>query len=339
MLVVLGCCVPGVRAQEGSVSKPIRFRLPVETYVRNYVEPRLATWMKWDRYEESSAQYRERVSDENKKRKIGEWEQEALAVYKKKYAETVEWRQFRIDGAYDPDNETMLIHSDQFGKFTVNVPRGAAARLFVEQFDSLRVSDPDFYFSGNTVGLDRLTYILPSTGQQFVYDSREQHPYTDMNIAYEQGPVDISLDDVVRPSQTIAKNTVVLGASDVDARIPRTGVIHDDLYVAIIGNENYFYESRTRFSANDARIFHEYCRQTLGVPAANIFMKEDATYGDMLKAIQFLRNAATAKKGNIRVMFYYSGHGMSDLKDNSMYLIPVDGSSLTLQAALKGEQL
>jgi hypothetical protein len=338
-LVLLGCCLLAVRAQDGAVSRPLQFRLPVEMYVRNYVEPRLTTWMKWDRYEESSAQYRERVSDENKKRKIGEWEQEALTVYKKRVAETIKWKEFRIDGAYDPDNETILIHSAQFGRFAVNVPRGTAARQFVEQFDALQVSDPEFYFSGNTLGLDRLTFILPSTGQRFVYDSKEQHPYTEMNIAYEQGPVDLSLDDVMRPAQTIAKNNVVLGASDVDARIPQTGVIHDDLYVAIIGNENYFYESPTRFSANDARIFNEYCRQTLGVPAGNIFLKEDATYGDMLKAVQFLRNAATAKNGNIRVMFYYSGHGMADVKDNSMYLIPVDGSSLTLQAALKGEQL
>jgi hypothetical protein len=338
-IVLLGCCLFSVQAQDGTVSRPLQFRLPVETYVRNYVEPRLTTWMKWDRYEESSAQYRERVSDENKKSKISEWEQEALGVYKRKYAESSAWKQFQIDGAYDPDNETILIHSAQFGKFAVNVPRGIAARQFVEQFDSLQVAEPEFYFSGNTIGLDKLTFTVPSTGQQFVYNSKEQHSYTDMNIAYEQGPVDISLDEVVRPSQSIAKNTLVLGASDVDARIPQNGVIHDDLYVAIIGNENYFYESRTRFSANDARIFHEYCRRTLGVPASNIFLKEDATFGDMLKSIQFLSDAAKAKGGNIRVVFYYSGHGMSDLKDNSMYLIPVDGSSLTLQAALKGEYL
>jgi hypothetical protein len=166
-LIVPGGCLTGLRAQDGSISKPLQFRLPVETFVRNYVEPRLATWMKWDRYEESGARHRERMQEDSKKQKISAWEQEAL-----------------------------------------------------------RVSGPEFYFSGNTVGLDRPTFTLPSTGQQFVYNSREQHPYTDMNIACEQGPVEISLDGAVRPPQAIARNTAVTGSPDVDARIPKTGAIH-----------------------------------------------------------------------------------------------------------------
>jgi uncharacterized caspase-like protein len=111
------------------------------------------------------------------------------------------------------------------------------------------------------------------------------------------------------------------------------------VYALIIGNENYFYESPTRFSANDAKVFKAYCTKTLGIPENNIFAKEDATYGDMLRSIQFLKNASGANNGNVRILFYYSGHGMSDIKDNRMYLIPVDGSSATLQAALKAEFL
>ncbi len=70
------------------VTAPLQFRVPVETYVRSYVEPRLQTWLKWDRYEESTQQYKERTSDENRLSQITKWENEALAIYKKKYADS-----------------------------------------------------------------------------------------------------------------------------------------------------------------------------------------------------------------------------------------------------------
>lgn len=59
----------------------------------------------------------------------------------------------------------------------------------------------------------------------------------------------------------------------------------------------------------------------------------------MLTSIQFLKNAAKAKNGNTHVLFYFSGHGMSDIKSNGMHLLPVDCSSTTLQAAVKAETL
>ena len=117
------------------VTAPLQFRVPVETYVRSYVEPRLQTWLKWDRYEESTQQYKERTSDENRLSQITKWENEALAIYKKKYAETINWNQFHIEGDYDPDNECFLIRSEQFGQLTVKVPRGKTAKEFISYFD------------------------------------------------------------------------------------------------------------------------------------------------------------------------------------------------------------
>lgn len=242
MIALLGCCLTAVRAQDGLTSKPVRFTQSLDAYLREYVEPRLATWMQEDRQKETRVQFRERVSEENRKQKIAQWEQEALDVYKKKYKE---------------------------------------------------VSGEDF--------------VAPKP-----------------DIAYEikaAGPDDSA------------------GVADVDADIPQTDIINSDVYAVIIGNEDYAYESTTRFSARDAGIFYEYCRKTLGIPSQNITVKENATYGDMLRSIQFLSDASKAKNGNIRILFYYSGHGMADLRDNSMYLIPVDGSSLLPQAALKAEYL
>ncbi len=321
-------------AQDNAVSKPLYFRLPLEEYVRIYSETKLAEWIKWDRYAESTEQYRERVSEENQHRQIAKWEKEALAAYKMSYMETTRWDRFAVEGKYDPDNESVQIVSPLYGQFTVHVPKGETARIFVEQFDRITLSDPDFVFSGDQVGLRKLTFILPG-GKQVVYDVQTAHPYSDlhdewMNISVE--PVDV--DKVIRP----AKQAGIL-APDVDRDIPRTRMKNENVYVVIIGNENYFYESPTRFSANDAQTFYQYCIHALGVPERNITLKVDATYGEMLKSLQFLKDASRSKNGDVRILFYYSGHGMSDIKDNKMYLIPVDGSSMTLQAALKAEHL
>lgn len=326
-------------AQITGTSAPLRYRVPVETYVRSYVEPRLQTWLKWDRYEESTKQYKERTSEARRNAQIKKWEQEALAIYKKKYAEMVDWNQFHIEGDYDPDNECFLIRSDLFGQLTVKVPRGKMAKAFMEHFDSVEVSNPDFFFSDNYVGLDKLTFTLPD-GQQAIYDSRAQNTYAHLNISYDPELMklaNVNIESRDRKQFQALQQSYSL--SDVDKQIPQTGVVNDETYAVIIGNEHYHYESQTRFSMNDAKVFYEYCTRTLGIPSRNIFSKIDATYGDMLTSVQFLKNAAKAKNENIRVIFYFSGHGMSDIKTNGMHLLPVDCSSTTLQAALKAENL
>lgn len=335
-LILVGFFFDGIAQDNTAVSSPLQYRVPVETYVRSYVEPRLQTWMKWDRYEETTAQYKERTNEANRTAQIKKWENEALSIYKKKYAETVDWNQFHIEGDYDPDNECFLIRSEQFGQLVVKVPRGEKAKNFISSFDSVKVSQPDFYFADHYIGLDKLTFSLPN-GDSYAYDSRDQHTYQQLNVAYDPDLLNLSeidLSDEHR-RETLQTNLV----SDVDVRIPQTNYANDDTYAVIIGNEHYHYESQTRFSANDAKVFYEYCTRTLGIPSRNIFSKVDATYGEMLRSIQFLRNAAKAKNGNIHIVFYFSGHGMSDIRTNGMHLLPVDCSSTTLQAALKAETL
>ncbi|GHT32021.1 hypothetical protein AGMMS49574_14790 [Bacteroidia bacterium] len=240
-----------------------------------------------------------------------------------------------MEGEYDPDNESVLISSTQFGTFTLPVQRGAVAKQFVSQFDLLNVSQPDFLFSGNTIQLDKLTFSLPS-GETFAYDSKSPSKYV-KPLSNESVTSNPASGGVVPPASMIPPKQIA--TKDVDTDIPEINRMSQDVYAVIIGNEHYLYEAETRFSANDANVFKAYCTKTLGIPEKNIFEKTDATYGEMLQSIQFLKNASEANNGNIRLLFYYSGHGMSDIKDNRMYLIPTDGSSMTLQAALRAEQL
>ena len=58
--------------------------------------------------------------------------------------------------------------------------------------------------------------------------------------------------------------------SEVDTDIPGSQVMRNDTYALIIGNQNYRFVSNVPFAKNDATIFSEYCKNTLGVPASNI---------------------------------------------------------------------
>ena len=325
-----------LHAQRDAVSKPLSFRMTYDDYLRNYVETQFDVWAKWDRYEESSDEFKERVSEENTKRKIAEWKAEADRIYKQRYMSTVRWNQFHLIGDYDPENETFLVGSELFGNFVVQIPKGESAREFVSQFNRLQIIEPDFIFNeGNTVLLNRVTFVLPSQGKRFVYNSQNQHVYKKVpNLVASVPRVDDLTGQNVRPSSVITDDVL-----NVDSDIPQINRKNDNVYGVIIGNEHYFYELDTRFSINDANIFYEYCIRTLGIPASNLILRKDATYGDMLNSIRFLKNAAAAKNGNIRTIFYFSGHGVSDPQDKDMYLLPVDGSSNILQAALKAETL
>ena len=65
--------------------------------------------------------------------------------------------------------------------------------------------------------------------------------------------------------------------SSVDSMIPNTVRTRQDTYVLIIGNQNYRFVADVPYAIHDARVFAEYCKNTLGIPTGNIHLSEDAT--------------------------------------------------------------
>lgn len=114
--------------------------------------------------------------------------------------------------------------------------------------------------------------------------------------------------------------------SDVDNSIPQTTKKGGNRFAFIVANENYP-EAPVPYALNDGRIFKEYCQRTLGLPEKQIRMFEDATYGNLITAVQQIKEIAEAYEGEAELIFYYAGHGVPDEKNNSAYLLPVDGSS------------
>lgn len=114
--------------------------------------------------------------------------------------------------------------------------------------------------------------------------------------------------------------------SDVDKNIPTAKVSADNTFAFIIANENYP-DAPVPYSLNDGRMFKEYCQKALGLPEKNINLYEDATFGNIITAVEKMKQIADAYDGDASVIFYYAGHGFPDEKQNTAYLLPIDGNA------------
>jgi hypothetical protein len=113
--------------------------------------------------------------------------------------------------------------------------------------------------------------------------------------------------------------------SDVDKTIPVGFYTRNNTYALIIGNQNYRFVGNVPYAIHDARVFGDYCKKVLGIPAGNIHITEDATkqmimeeeLEDWVKSI----NNRDEKK----LIVYYAGHGVPDVKNkNKAYILPTD---------------
>lgn len=130
------------------------------------------------------------------------------------------------------------------------------------------------------------------------------------------------------------KNTTQAAVDDVDTDIPHSGRINNTLFAVIIGNEKYDEESDVLYAENDATMFKEYCKQTLGISDKHIRLVTDAGYNDMRKAVNWLQQGLDSYDGEGCAIFYYAGHGIPNEAEKTAYLLPTDGSGNDIGSAI-----
>lgn len=123
----------------------------------------------------------------------------------------------------------------------------------------------------------------------------------------------------------------IVTKSDVDINIPQSSQLNDKTYAVIIGNEDYHTVSTVPYAEHDAKVFAEYCEKTLGLPKNNISIYTNASYGIMLRAVKDIQKIALAHQGNIKILFYYSGHGVPDESTHDSFLLPVDADGSLIE--------
>ncbi|MFC2101172.1 caspase family protein [Bacteroidota bacterium] len=135
------------------------------------------------------------------------------------------------------------------------------------------------------------------------------------------------------------KITVGSLTSDVDKNIPILSQKDPNKIALIIGNENYSgnlnAEVNVEYAKNDAKVFKDYAKNTMGISEDNIFLLLDATSGSMRTQIDRIAELIKRMGPDAELIFYYAGHGFPDQSTKDPYLIPVDVDATSLHSAIK----
>lgn len=125
------------------------------------------------------------------------------------------------------------------------------------------------------------------------------------------------------PNKTISTEPLLI--SDVDIDIPANRKVNDEVFALIIANENYQEVAKVENALNDGIVFSKYCQKTLGLPESNIHLIKDATLNNIKREVNLIQQIAQAYNGGASFIVYYAGHGFPDEKNQSSYLLPIDG--------------
>ena len=131
--------------------------------------------------------------------------------------------------------------------------------------------------------------------------------------------------DYLKGDEEFAKMMLAYHNNEVDTKVINNPTINKNTFAIVIGNEKYRNEVDVPFAQNDAKIFCEYVKKTLGVPHDQIRHIENAGYNDLRIAINWLVQAMLVCRGKGKAIVYYAGHGIPNESDQSSYLLPVDG--------------
>ena len=267
---------------------------------------------------------------------------------------------------YDADNQSFMIKSVKQGDILMPVPL-VEAPSFKQNWNIIKTTiTPTFSPSGDDVVLTSVS--ITNGDKKYVYDSHTQAKYSVTDINYNFDPVEISIPDVADVNYTFdpveviqssvvqitptvnglqANNATVehkkLDAtkqSDVDINIPQNAMDkNSNTFAVVIANENYQRVSHVDYAVNDGKLFAEYCQKTLGLPQQHVMMYNDATLGNMLGAINRIKEIGEAYNGKANIIFYYAGHGIPDESSNDAYLLPVDGDGASVRTCYKQSEL
>lgn len=300
-------------------------------FAQERIMKEMEAWQKKKEYE-TSAQWQARVTEANRAKKVQEFTERAKQEYIAKYTNGADAKALTCNvGYYDADYGVFPITDEKFGTFYASVPQ-AEAENFKNNFSSVKIT-PEFGIKDDHIGVIAATFTLGDN----VYRSAENfgNAGADKDIAINLPPLQINISG---ESSQPTVPTVKIDNS-IDLQIPQTTASNTNTFAVIIGNENYTQVAKVPYANNDAKVFAEYCKKTLGLPEKNVKVYTDATFGTILEAINNISAIATAYKGDLNVIFYYAGHGVPNESTGDAYLLPVDASGRQTEACYPLDRL
>ena len=280
------------------------------TYAENILRTRMQLWQTKKNYE-TVEQYKSRVTEENRRKRLHDFEEdlkkEYVALYKPKNIST-------SLTTYDSEYGVFTIPTVFYGELYASVPK-EDANEFRANYSKVEVL-PEFGVMNDTLAIVSCKFKLNDK----TYSSTTNYAgQGGTDYLFELPPLDINL-AVVEEQK---KSAIIDNA--VDKNIPQTKQDNELTFALVIGNENYEHEQSVPFAGNDAKIFAEYCKKTLGLPNNNVTLLQDAGLNRMRHDVLALVNTLKAYDGEAKAIIFYAGHGVPDEGNRTPYLLPTDG--------------
>lgn len=298
-------------------------------WYRPQLDAILAEWESRGEFE-PAADYVKRVNPETRKMLIAQTRQECEARFINEYGGYFNLTDLTIK-PYDPDHETFRIQTRQ-GDIYLKVPlANGEAEAFKRDWNNVKMTNPQLRIDKEGKMLLAMADMVTPAGKSYKYDVNVPLVYGKMKIARpEWDDSDILLagaNDVggKKSSGPRVEEPINVGESVVDVNIPITKNANENTFALIFANEDYKNVEGVPFAKNDGQSFRRYCTDVLGVDEKHIIYAENATRNEMIAAIGRVQDFKSAYK-DMRLIVYYSGHGVPDPSTNESYLLPSDAS-------------
>lgn len=288
------------------------------------VNSRMADWQKKKDYE-TAQQWKERVTPENREKKLDE----VIDNVRKNYIAAYTTNMVKGNlGVYDTDYGTYPVSIDGLGRIYAKVP-AEEADLFKGYWNQIQL-EPQYGVIDDQLAILSCQFKLGDK----VYQSASSYKNDGSSeFLANLPPLEIDLHGGSAARTANSQLEVVDNALDIN--IPETNEENKKTFAVIIGNENYERVTKVKYALNDAKVFASYCKKTLGLPKENIRVYRDATFGTMLSALDDIKSIASAFEGDLNVIFYYAGHGVPSESDKAAYPYKEKGHGLFTYYLLK----
>lgn len=307
------------------IDKVINLDAHFKSYAKDNYFAGLEQWQRRKAYE-TVAQWETRVNDANRKRMFDETVAEARSEFLRHFSPS------SIRGtleAYDAENQIYPIYMGDMGTVYASVPT-EDADAFRNEWKSVKVV-PEYGIIDDQVGIINCTFQLGDKQ----YSSPRAYAEDDFDeLMLLLTPLSTlkEYENQMAARETKAEERKTYGPDEVDIQIPATLDERNRTFAVIIGNENYQRVAKVDYAQNDARVLSKYFTRTLGIPETNIRTYYDATYGDLVAAIEDIKAVTDAFNGDVDVIFYYAGHGIPDESNRNAYLLPVDANGSSTES-------
>ena len=202
--------------------------------------------------------------------------------------------------------------------------KGSKHIASLENAIGIRIEENNSYHLLIENGLQTRIYLATKKKDIKKYSKKIQQNALNFLGEYKFNALDFNTDNLAQNQVQMVSDEERSYQSDVDINIPDISTSKNkNTYALIITNEDYTFLDDVKYASNDGEIFKQYCIKTLGIPAEQIRLSQNASFGILNSDIAWLEEALNLQAGNNAIV-YYCGHGIPDEKTSDAYLVPTD---------------